>query len=511
MKKNIKKFSFLLLLLGIKVGFAAVKPNTLFTNNGVLQQGIEVPVWGTAAEGEKVTVEFAGQSITTTTQDGKWMVKLKPLKASTQPQNMTVKGENTVTISNVLVGEVWLCSGQSNMGFALNRLKPLNGYPALSEVIKDAQNYPQIRQYFVPSNKISDYQLVVDDVNGKWNVCDSKSITSFAAVSYFFARDLCKKLNVPVGLILSAYGGTGIDRWMNKEALLSNPELKAPMEKYIKSIKEYEPKLQEYLKNEAALLKTFSADSALAAQQGKSLPKKPVAPVNPAAPTAISLLYNTMIKPLIPYAIKGAVWYQGEANRNSGQLYRTLLPTLIQSWRTEWKQGEFPFLYVQIPGWPTVAPELREAQLLTLQKAKNTAMVVTYDCDDTLDVHPGNKQPVGERLALAGRAVAYGEKIVYSGPVYKSMKVKANKIILDFDHVGGGLVAKGDELKDFTIAGEDKKFVPGKAKIVKNKIEVTAEGIDKPVAVRAGWRFCPQMNLYNKENLPATPFRTDVQ
>ena len=513
MNKNMKFKSFIVLVMvhcTFSLLYAAVKPNSLFTNNGVLQQGVDVPVWGTANEGEKVTVEFAGQTLITTTVNGKWMVKLKPLKATSEAQTLTVKGVNTVTISNILVGEVWLCSGQSNMGFPLRAVKSLGDYPKVAEVLKDAQNYSLIRQFSVPLKKSTDIPAIVDDVNGKWNVCDSKTAENFSAVAYFFGRDLFKKLNVPIGLVNSSYGGTACENWMSKETLESFPEMKSIMENYLKNLKEFGPKLQGYLLNEASLLQQFSVDSALAVQQGKPLPKKPTAPMSPAERGGPTGLWNTMLYPLIPYAIKGAVWYQGEANASRGIQYRTLLPAMINNWRTEWKQGDFSFLIVQIPGWKNHYPELKEAQLLTWQKVKNTAMTVTYDLDDTLDVHPGNKQPVGERLVLAARAVAYGEKIEYSGPVYKSMKVDGNKIILTFDHVGGGLVIKGNELKDFTIAGEDKKFVPALAEIVKDKVVVSAEGIDNPVAVRAGWRFCPQMNLYNKENLPATPFRTDV-
>lgn len=513
MNKNMKFKSFIVLVMvhcTFSLLYAAVKPNSLFTNNGVLQQGVDVPVWGTANEGEKVTVEFAGQTLITTTVNGKWMVKLKPLKATSEAQTLTVKGVNTVTISNILVGEVWLCSGQSNMGFPLRAVKSLGDYPKVAEVLKDAQNYSLIRQFSVPLKKSTDIPAIVDDVNGKWNVCDSKTAENFSAVAYFFGRDLFKKLNVPIGLVNSSYGGTACENWMSKETLESFPEMKSIMENYLKNLKEFGPKLQGYLLNEASLLQQFSVDSALAVQQGKPLPKKPTAPMSPAERGGPTGLWNTMLYPLIPYAIKGAVWYQGEANASRGIQYRTLLPAMINNWRTEWKQGDFPFLIVQIPGWKNHYPELKEAQLLTWQKVKNTAMSVTYDLDDTLDVHPGNKQPVGERLVLAARAEAYGEKIEYSGPVYKSMKVDGNKIILTFDHVGGGLVIKGNELKDFTIAGEDKKFVPALAEIVKDKVVVSAEGIDNPVAVRAGWRFCPQMNLYNKENLPATPFRTDV-
>ena len=217
-----------------------------------------------------------------------------------------------------------------------------------------------------------------------------------------------------------------------------------------------------------------------------------------------------MILPLAPYAIKGAVWYQGEANGGQGIQYRTLLPTLINNWRSLWGIGDFPFMIVQIPGWKGHQPELREAQLLTYQKVSNTSMTVINDADDTLDVHPGNKQPVGERLALAARGLVYKEKIEFMGPIYQSMKVVGNTIELSFTHTGKGLVAKDGDLKDFTIAGSDKKFVPATAIIKDNKVIVSADGINKPEAVRLGWRLCPQINLYNQEGLPASPFRTDV-
>jgi sialate O-acetylesterase len=511
MKKSVLMISILAFLFVGKMSAADVKPNSLFSDNAVFQRGVEVPIWGTADNGEKINVEFNGQKVETVTENGKWMVKLKPMKENNSPQNLVITGKNIITLKNVLVGEVWLCSGQSNMGFPLRAVKALGEYPKVADVLKDAQNYPLLRQFSVPLKKSTDIPALVSDVNGKWYVCDSKTAENFSAVAFFFGRELLKNLNVPIGLINSSYGGTACENWMSKETLESFPELKSIMENYTKSLKEFGPKLQGYELNKASLAEQFSIDSAQAVLQNKPLPRKPSAPMSPAERGGPTGLWNTMISPLIPYAIKGAVWYQGEANASRGLQYRTLLPALIKNWRTEWKQGEFPFLIVQIPGWKNHFPELKEAQLLTWQKVANTAMTVTYDVDDTLDVHPGNKQPVGERLTLAARAVAYGEKIEYSGPVYKSMKVDGNKIILTFTHIGTGLVAKGGELKDFTIAGDDKVFVQAKAEIVKDKVIVSAEGVENPVAVRAGWRLCPQMNLYNKENLPATPFRTDVQ
>ena len=511
MKKNVLTILFLAFVLLGKLSAAGVKPNSLFSDNAVFQRGLEVPLCGTAENGEKIAVEFNGQKVETVAENGKWMVKLKPMKENNSPQNLVITGKNVITLKNVLVGEVWLCSGQSNMGFPLRSVRALGDYPKVADVLKDAQNYPLLRQFSVPLKKSTDIPVLVDDVNGKWNVCDSKNAENFSAVAFFFGRDLFKKLNVPIGLINSSYGGTACENWMSKETLESFPELKSIMENYSKNLKEFGPKLQGYELNKTSLAQQYSKDSTVAVLQGKALPRKPTAPMSPAERGGPTGLWNTMISPLIPYAIKGAVWYQGEANASRGLQYRTLLPAMIKNWRTEWKQGDFPFLIVQIPGWKNHYPELKEAQLFTWQKVPKTTMTVTYDLDDTLDVHPGNKQPVGERLTLAARAVAYGEKIEYSGPIYQSMKVDGNKIILTFTHVGTGLVAKDAELKDFTIAGDDKVFVPAKAEIVKDKVIVSAEGVDNPVAVRAGWRFCPQMNLYNKENLPATPFRTDVQ
>lgn len=490
---------------------ATVKPNTLFTNNGVLQQGVVVPVWGTANNNEQVTVEFAGQTITTIAINGKWMVKLQPLKANSTPLTMTIKGENTVTINNILVGEVWLCSGQSNMGFPVRSVRALPPFAKVEEVLKDANNYPHLRQYTIPLIKSTTTPSIINDANGKWLVCDSNNVKNFSAVAYFFARELYKKLNIPIGIINSSYGGTAIENWMSKETLESFPELKIIFTNYEKAMTEFPKKLEEYNKNEKYLLEAFSRDSADAKKYGTAMPRKPAPPMSPAERGGPTGLWNTMIYPLIPYAIKGCVWYQGEANASRGMQYRTLLPALMNSWRSTWSMGDFPFIVIQIPGWKNHSPELREAQLLTTQKIKNSSMVVITDCDDTLDVHPGNKEPVGIRASLQAKALVYGEKKTeYMGPVYETMKIEGNKIILTFSHCNGGLEAKDGELKDFIIAGADKKFIPAKAVIDKNKVIVSAEGIDKPTAVRLGWRFNPQINLYNKEGLVASAFRTDV-
>ena len=491
--------------------FAIVKPNSLFTNNGVLQQGVSIPVWGTAAINEKIIVEFANQKIVTTAINGKWMVTLEPLKASILPMNMIISGENTVTIKNILVGEVWLCSGQSNMAFPLRAVKPVGKYSAVDKLLKEAQNYSLIRQFSIPLLKSTKTPLLIDDVNGKWLVCDSNNVKNFSAVAYFFGRELYNKLNVPIGLINSSYGGTAIENWISEEVLASFPELKSIFSNYEKALKAFPNNYEEYKKNELKLLAQYAIDSAFASNQHKELPRKPSPPMSPAERGGPSGLWNTMISPLIPFAIKGCVWYQGEANGSRGLQYRTLLPALIRNWRQKWSMGDFPFVIIQIPGWKGHSPELREAQLLTTQTVTNASMTVITDCDDTLDVHPGNKEPVGIRASLQARALAYGEKLEFSGPIYQSMKIKGSQIILNFAHTGSGLIAQNGALQDFVIAGEDKKFIPAKAIISNNEVIVFADGIEKPVAVRMGWRLCPQVNLYNKEGLCASAFRTDTE
>ena len=498
-------FSFLL----CASGFAQVKPNSLFTDNMILQRGVAVPVWGTASDGESVTVEFAGQKVSATTTNGKWMAKLNPLKEG-GPFTMTISGSNTITIKNILVGDVFLCSGQSNMGFPVRSIRAIGNYPKVSEIIADAANYSMIHQYKVPLKKSEDIPAPVTDAGGKWFVCDTTTVKDFSAVAYLFARELQKKIKIPIGIINSSYGGTPAQNWISKDSLEANPLLKPILENYYKALAEFPAKLAKYNDDIAKTMAKYSVDSAKAVEAHKEIPRKPTAPLTPAERGGPSGLYNTMILPLAPYAIKGAVWYQGEANGGQGIQYRSLLPTLINNWRSLWGIGNFPFMIVQIPGWKGHQPELREAQLLTYQKIPNTSMTVINDCDDTLDVHPGNKQPVGERLALAARGLVYKEKIEFMGPIYQSMKVVGNTIELTFTHIGKGLVAKDGDLKDFTIAGSDKKFVPATAVIKDNKVIVSTEGINKPEAVRMGWRLCPQVNLYNEEGLPASPFRTDV-
>ncbi len=484
---------------------ASVIPNSLFSDHVVLQRGITVPIWGTATSDESVTVTFAGQSIQTQAKDGKWMVKLKPLPVG-GPYTLTIQGSNLVTISDVLVGDVWIASGQSNME---RQLGPREGQKLIDnwEKDRDAAHYPQIRQYALTKNYAP---APVQDTYHEWVVCSPENVPDFTAVGYFFARDLYETYKVPIGIILTAYGGSPAQNWMSREALEATPELKKLVEDYDKSL-QYEPNTVSSLqKKMEPLWAKYRTDSLQAVQGQKPLPKRPAQPYHMQQGYYVSGLYNGMLKPLIPFAIKGVIWYQGENNAHQAKLYQTMFPALIAQWRSEWQQGDFPFLFVQIAPFGMMPPEIREAQLISLKKTKNTAMVVTTDCGDAKDIHPTNKKPVGERLSRAAKALAYGKKLEYSGPIYESMQVKGDQIVLKFSHTGKGLASPDQPLKGFTIAGADQQFVPAQARIKGKTVIVFSEKVPNPVSVRYGWTPVPDVNLYNKEGLPASPFRTDM-
>ncbi len=443
------------LFASARMAFGRVTPSEIFSDNAVLQQGIKVPVWGTADDGEKVTVSIAGQSVSATASGGKWRVELAPPKAG-GPFTLAVEGPtNKVEVKNVLVGEVWIAGGQSNMEWTVK--KAAN---AQTETAESAN--PQIHLITIAHRQKTPTPQT--RVNGKWVECGPDTVGDYSAVAYFFGRALQKKLGLPVGLISCNVGGTTAERWMNKEAFEAEPAL-ADMPRTQKDKGDFD-------------------------------------------------LYNGMLHPLIPYAIRGAIWYQGESNAGLAWHYRTLFPAMIKCWRDQWGQGDFPFLFVQLAPYSKglkegIWPELREAQLMTTAKSPNTAMAVITDVGEEQNIHPIKKQPVGERLALAAEALAYGEKVEYSGPIFEGMTVSGPQAILHFKHVGAGLIAKGDKLTGFTIAGDDKEFHEAEAKIEGDTVVVSSPDVSRPVAVRFGWANYPIVNLWNKDGLPASPFRTD--
>ena len=481
--------------------WADVIPNPLFSDNAVLQRDRKVPVWGTAAEGEKVIVEFAGQKVESFAKDGRWKVELQPMPASAEPRTMTIAGNNSVTAKNVLVGEVWVCSGQSNMEWAL---KDSTGGPEAVAASAD----PQLRIMRLPHRAGDEPQVTA---NAKWNECAPNSVPDFSGIAYFFGRELRKELKVPVALIGSYYGGTPAEAWTDLATLVGSPALQKIMADQAKKVAEFDPaKMEAVNKKNTA---DYEAALAKAEAEGTKKPVKPVVQLPPKIdhrrPTC---LYNGMIAPLQPYAIRGVIWYQGE-NNNGGDgpvLYRKLFPAMIAAWRASWGQGDFPFLFCQLAPHEKMRPEIREAQFLTWKTTTNTAMVVTTDYGNAGDIHPRDKEPVGCRLALAARALAYGEKLEYSGPEFDSMALAHGRAVLRFKHVGSGLMAKGGELKGFTIAGADKKFVSAMAEIKGDSVEAFSDEVPVPVSVRYGWANVPDVNLYNIEGLPASPFRTDT-
>ncbi len=617
----------------------------IFSNNMVLQREQTIPVWGWADPKEKITVVFNSQTKKITADvSGKWRIDLSPEKAG-GPFTLTVKGKNTIVISNILVGEVWVCSGQSNMEMPIGNWGFVNNY---QKEISEA-NYPEIRQFLVQRNTATN--PVTDVAGGDWKVCNPDNAAAFSAVAYFFGRELYQKLHVPIGLINTSWGGTQIESWISRSSFEKSDEFKSMIEKLQikdldKLVKQKEDSLINKIKtiqgtlappvneisqwkdtgyNDAAwhsmivpgyweqqdlpdfdgvvwFRKTIilNADEAnkpatLSLAQiddndetylngekigsstgynsernytiplGKLKAGKNVIAVritdngdnggfwgqaenvkltvdgkvhtlaghwpyriekmfpfsNSYDPNSYpTILYNGMINPLIPYAFKGAIWYQGETNAGRAYQYRIALPLLINDWRTSWKQGDFPFYFVQLASWNanngtsetgSSWAELREAQNLALS-VPNTGMAVTTDIGDAKNIHPKNKQDVGKRLAAIALNKTYGLNTPYSGPVYKSFNVDGNKIIVTFSNIGSGMYAKDkyDYLKGFEIAGEDHKFHYAHAYVDSDKVVVISSTVAKPVAVRYGWADdASDDNLYNREGFPAAPFRTD--
>lgn len=529
---------------------ADVKLPAIFGDHMVLQREAKVPVWGWADPNEAVTVT-AGDVKTdaTTGADGKWSATLVGLKASDKPIEVTVAGKNTLTLHDVLVGDVWVCSGQSNMEFQLGGGKWGFGgaHDAATEIPK--ADHPTLRLFIVKKKIALEPQK---DCVGEWMVCTPETAPKFSAVGYFFGRDILEDQHVPVGMIGTYWGGTPAQAWTSLEALKAQPELSemaAGFEKTTGNLAEakqnYEtnvlPKWQKAHDAWAAEMKQWNSDAAKAKADGQPEPPKPKSvlqePRKPSAPdnnpNMATVLTNGMIAPIVPYAIKGAIWYQGESNAGAAKQYETLFPTMITDWRTRWGEGDFPFIWVQLANFmarnpdPTQQPDgwpgLRDAQSKTL-KLPNTGQAVILDIGEEKDIHPKDKMDVGLRLSLAARHVAYGEDLIYSGPTYDSMRIDGDKIQVKFKNTGTGLAilaapsTQADvpqaqpaaELKGFAIAGEDHKFVWASATIASaDTLIVSSPEVKEPKAVRYGWANNPEVNLYNKEGLPASPFRTD--
>jgi len=525
-------FLFNLSLVSVR---AEVKLPGIFGDHMVLQRDTSVPVWGSAAPDEAVTVT-AG-SVTASTKadkDGKWIVHLDKLPLSATPIELDVNGTNKITFHDVLVGDVWVCSGQSNMAFPLGEASTAN------EEIPTA-NHPEMRLFLVQQNPSFKPQ---SNCTGQWVLCTPATARDFSAVGYFFAKEIAATAKVPVGLIGSYVGSTPAQAWTSLGTLQSDPDLK----------KAYADPLAELAADPVAVKAAHDAwlanggrayldamtkwyeDNWAAQQKGAASPPQPAHYPVPEPPyegqtTLPTVLFNGMIAPLEPFAIKGVIWYQGESN-GGDSLYAKLFPAMIADWRKSWGQGDFPFLYVQLPnlgprspnpaeisGWPVA----REDQL-NGHAIPKTGMAITIDAGDGENLHPPYKDIVGHRLAQYARHLVYGEDLVYSGPLYDSFKIDGNKVTITFKNVGtglkigtppvtppGGTPPPNDELKGFAVAGIDHKYSWAKATISgTDTVTVTCDQVTAPTSVIYGWDADPVVNLYNSADLPASPFRTDA-
>lgn len=482
-------------------GRADVSLSSVISDNMVLQQQMPVRIFGKADAGEKVTVAIQSQTQSATAgSDGKWAVMLKPLKAG-GPFTLKVTGKNTLALKNILVGEVWVCSGQSNMEFALR-----NAFEGDKAIANSANSNIRI---FLVTKARSDRPL--ENVKAKWQECGPDTVGPSSAVAYYFARDLQKARGVPIGLIETYWGGTPAESWTREEILASNSTLKPIVDDYPAARARFDKALADY----PAIVEKAKA-------AGRPAPNRPNL-------WRYSELYNAMIAPLTSYTARGFLWYQGESNAGKADQYRTLMPAMISNWRQDWGNRDMPFLLVQLAPYMALSPEptdtpwahLREAQLYTTQVLPKVGMAVITDVGTANDIHPKHKEPVGQRLALLARNIAYGEKIVANGPTYKSMSVKGGKAVLKFGSVGTGLQAlaldeegvtvPAGKLVGFTIAGKDGKFYNADAAIEgKDTVVVSSPQVPEPAMVRYGWANYPVVNLWNSESLPATPFRTDA-
>ena len=489
-------------LLPIGTARADVTLPAVVGNHMVLQRDQPLPIWGWADPGEEVTVTF-GENKATATADasGKWQIKFPAMQAG-GPLEMTIAGKNSIKLTNILMGEVWVGSGQSNMQWSV-----MASANAEQEIA--AAKFPKIRLFSVP---LVPSGAPARDVNARWVECSPATVGQFSAVLYFFGRELHTTLDVPIGLINTSWGGTRIEPWIPPAGFASQKTLKKELDNLQSTLKNY----QAVLKANIKILRPWFDIAEKAAAAGEEIPDPPVLPGHPLNSNgALTGLYNGMVHPLVPYAIRGVIWYQGESNRGQGMYYHELMKGLIQGWRTVWGQGDFPFLFVQLApfrygGSETALPEIWEAQTATLA-VPNTGMAVITDIANLGDIHPTNKQDVGKRLALWALARTYNkEKVAYSGPLYESMTVELDEARIKFKHAEGGLLSRDSKpLTWFSVAGADRKFHPASATISGDTVVVRSDKVMTPVAVRFGWNQLAEPNLINKAGLPASPFRTD--
>ena len=488
-------------IAGLSSSPAALTVSPLFGNQAVLQRDKPVPIWGTTEPGAKVTVTFGAQTAeTTASSGGDWKVLLNPLPASGEPRDLLIQsGTNTLRSRNVLVGDVWLCAGQSNMNFKVS--KSTGGPEAAA-----AADFPQIRCLKVPAVASASPTTAL---RSKWDVCTPQTAGSFSAVAFFFGRELHTTLSVPVGLITSSWGGTQIESWIAEHALKKDPDYPNILARW----EAYRATIPEETRLHAIRLERLRVAEEKAKAEGVPFtgrpPRPPDGEVGRRTP---SQLYNGMIHPLTQAAIRGVIWYQGESNAGRPTEYRSLLPAMIRQWRDAFDQGEIPFLLVQLPNWSRPGDNVavayqREAQAAALELPE-TGLAVTIDVGEANDVHPKNKEDVGKRVAWVALAKTYGQNIPHSGPVFEKAAFEGNLVKLSFRH-SGKLTRKTDQPTGFEVAGEDRRFFPAEASLENDRLIVSSPEVAKPVAVRYAFTNAPSATLTDDTHLPAAPFRTD--
>jgi len=504
-----KRLLLAVLTLWAVPALADVRLPAIFTDHMVLQQGQKNRVWGSADPGEEVIVTIASQKhIARADAKGKWQITLDSLAVG-GPHTLAVTGKNKLAVEDVLVGEVWICSGQSNMQWEVRQAND-------GDLEAKTAKFPKIRLISVPQIGTQEPQ---DDFKGKWEVCTPETAATFSAVGYFFGRQLHQTLDVPIGLIDDAWGGSACEAWVRRDLLEKDEKYRPLIARWEQTEKNYDA-AKAKTANEKQLT-DFREAAVKAKAEGKAAPQLPRLAPNPLTGNSRpGNIYNGVLKPTIGYGIRGVIWYQGESNAGRAYQYRDLFPLMIQSWRDEWQIGDFSFYWVQLadylaektePGDSSWA-ELREAQSMTLRKLPNTGEAVIIDIGEGRDIHPRNKQDVAKRLARLALARDYGlTSLPHESPRYNAMEKQGNKITLQFFNVGGGLYTfDTTNPVGFAIAGSDKKFVWADAKLVgADKIEVTSDKVSDPVAVRYAWSDNPVCNVYSREGLPLTPFRTD--
>jgi sialate O-acetylesterase len=501
-----------LLLLTPAHCLADVKLPTIFSDHMVLQREMPLPIWGWADSGEEVTVVMDDQTHTTTADsEGNWRVTLDPLTVGA-PRTLVVEGKNRLQVNDILAGEVWLCSGQSNMQFGVD--------PSFnSDLAIASAKYPDIRLLTVNTPA---RQTPTRDVDGRWEVCSPETVGNFSAVGYYFGRDLHQILGVPVGLIDNAWGGSACEAWVRRDRLQGKPLYEPLMARWEKIEATFDEAAERasHEKN----LEAWKKKAEAAQQAGEEPPRKPRWNNPLTGNKRPANLYHGRIGPILPYALRGVIWYQGESNASRAYQYRDLFPLMIQSWREDWgsvdrRLGEFSFYWVQLADYraeetdpeESAWAELREAQTMTRDRLANTGEAVIIDVGAAADIHPRNKLAVAKRLVRWALARDYHHDMVFQSPRYDSLEIRDGKARLKFKEVGGRLqTLDARQVRGFAIAGEDRKWVRAEAQIVgEDRIDVWSDAVSDPVAVRYAWANNPVCNVYNDLGLPLTPFRTD--